>query len=171
MMDLNVLSWVTNPTYFNVVIQPVVAKDLPISPRFSSTIFSSRCKFTALTPRQPMVAFYLLTFLRFPLLILSRFELTTPVPRSTFLLSQAEKCRLQLPVPEGTLKTVKQAHHLFDPHGSFDTQARHMSEENRPGVFGGFILPWLLAAGAGTIGAWVWWRNRCEPIFSQQVQS
>ena len=40
-------------TYCNVVILPAVTRDLPISPRFSPTIFLSRCKFSTLfTPRQ-----------------------------------------------------------------------------------------------------------------------
>ena len=48
-------------------ILPVVTKDLPISPRFTPYNFLSRCKFSTLTTRQPMVEFYLLTFPRFPL--------------------------------------------------------------------------------------------------------
>ena len=50
-----------------ITILPVVTKDLPISPRFTPCDFLSRCKFSALTTRQPMVEFYLLTFPRFPL--------------------------------------------------------------------------------------------------------
>ena len=50
-----------------ITILPVVAKDLPISPRFTPYDFLSRCKFGTLTTRQPMVEFYLLTFPRFPL--------------------------------------------------------------------------------------------------------
>ena len=50
-----------------ITILPVVTKDLPISPRFTPYDFLSRGKFSTLTTRQPMVAFYLLTFLRFPL--------------------------------------------------------------------------------------------------------
>ena len=50
-----------------ITILPVVTKDLPISPRFTPYNFLSRCKFSTLTPRQPMVEFYLLTFPRFPL--------------------------------------------------------------------------------------------------------
>ena len=42
-------------------------KDLPISPRCTPYDFFSRCKFSTLTTRQPMVEFYLLTFPRFPL--------------------------------------------------------------------------------------------------------
>ena len=42
-----------------ITILPVVTKDLPISPRFTPfTIFLSRCKFSTLTTRQPMVEFY-----------------------------------------------------------------------------------------------------------------
>ena len=48
-------------------ILPVVTKDLPISPRFTPYDFLSRCKFSTLTTRQPMVEFYLLSFPRFPL--------------------------------------------------------------------------------------------------------
>ena len=48
-------------------ILPVVTKDRPISPRFTPYNFLSRCKFSTLTTRQPMVEFYLLTFPRFPL--------------------------------------------------------------------------------------------------------
>ena len=60
----------------------VVTKDLPISPRFTPYDFLSRCKFSTLTTRQPMVEFYLLTFPRFPLQknpnpTLARIELTT----------------------------------------------------------------------------------------------
>ena len=44
-----------------------VTKDLPISPRFAPYDFLSRCKFSTLTTRQPMVGFYLLPFPRFPL--------------------------------------------------------------------------------------------------------
>ena len=50
-----------------ITILPVVAKDLPISPRFTPYDFLSLCKFSTLTTRQPMVEFYLLTFPRFPL--------------------------------------------------------------------------------------------------------
>ena len=50
-----------------ITILPVVTKDLPISPRFKTFIFLSRCKFSTLTTRQPMVEFYLLTFPRCPL--------------------------------------------------------------------------------------------------------
>ena len=48
-------------------VLPVVTKDLPISPRFTPYIFLSRCKFSTLTTRQPMIEFYLLAFSRFPL--------------------------------------------------------------------------------------------------------
>ena len=50
-----------------ITILPVVTKDLPISPRFTPYSFLSRCKFSTLTTRQPMVEFYLLAFPRFPL--------------------------------------------------------------------------------------------------------
>ena len=50
-----------------ITILPVVTKKLPISPRFTPYDFLSRCKFSNLTTRQPMVEFYLLTFPRFPL--------------------------------------------------------------------------------------------------------
>ena len=50
-----------------ITILLVATKDLPISPRFTPYIFLSRCKFSTLTTRQPMVEFYLLTFPRFPL--------------------------------------------------------------------------------------------------------
>ena len=50
-----------------ITILPVVTKDLPISLRFTPYNFLSRCKFSTLTTRQPMVEFYLLTFPRFPL--------------------------------------------------------------------------------------------------------
>ena len=39
----------------------------PFLPGSRLTIFLSRCKFSTLTTRQPMVEFYLLTFPRFPL--------------------------------------------------------------------------------------------------------
>ena len=39
----------------------------PSLPGSRLTIFLSRCKFSTLTPRQPMVEFYLRTFPRFPL--------------------------------------------------------------------------------------------------------
>ena len=39
----------------------------PSLPGSCLTIFLSRCKFSSLTTRQPMVEFYLLTFPRFPL--------------------------------------------------------------------------------------------------------
>ena len=48
-----------------ITILPVVTKDLSISPRFTPYNFLSRCKFSTLTTRQPMVEFYLLTFPRF----------------------------------------------------------------------------------------------------------
>ena len=38
-----------------ITILPVVTKDLPISPRFTPYNFLSRCKFSTLTTRQPMV--------------------------------------------------------------------------------------------------------------------
>ena len=50
-----------------ITILPVVTKDPPFSPRFTPYNFLSRCKFSTLTTRQPMVEFYLLTFPRFPL--------------------------------------------------------------------------------------------------------
>ena len=50
-----------------ITILPVVTKNLPISPRFTPYNFLSRCEFSTLTTRQPMVEFYLLTFPRFPL--------------------------------------------------------------------------------------------------------
>ena len=50
-----------------ITILPVVTKDLPISPRFTPYNFLSRCKFSTLTTRQPMVELYLATFPRFPL--------------------------------------------------------------------------------------------------------
>ena len=50
-----------------ITILPVVTKGLPISPRSTPYNFLSRCKFSTLTTRQPMVEFYLLTFPRFPL--------------------------------------------------------------------------------------------------------
>ena len=50
-----------------ITILPVATKDLPNSPRFTPYNFLSRCKFSTLTTRQPMVDFYLLTFPRFPL--------------------------------------------------------------------------------------------------------
>ena len=49
-----------------ITVLPVVTEDLPISPRFTPYDFLSRCKFSNLTTRQPMVEFYLLTFPRFP---------------------------------------------------------------------------------------------------------
>ena len=49
------------------ILPVVVTKDLPISPRFTPYDFLSRCKFSNLKTRQPMVEFYLLTFPRFPL--------------------------------------------------------------------------------------------------------
>ena len=66
-----------------ITILPVVTKDLAISPRFMPYDFLSRCKFSSLTTRQPMVEFYLLTFPRFPLRkkehksYMVRIELTT----------------------------------------------------------------------------------------------
>ena len=50
-----------------ITILPVVTKGLPISPQFTPYNFLSRCKFSTLITRQPMVEFYLLTFPRFPL--------------------------------------------------------------------------------------------------------
>ena len=41
-----------------ITILPVVTKDLPISPRFTPYNFLSRCKFSTLTTRQPMVESY-----------------------------------------------------------------------------------------------------------------
>ena len=46
----------------NVVILPVVTKDLPISPWFTPYDFLSRCKFRTRTTLQPMVEFYFLTY-------------------------------------------------------------------------------------------------------------
>ena len=43
----------------NVVILPVVTKDLPSFPRFTPNEFLSRCKFSSLTTHQLMVEFYL----------------------------------------------------------------------------------------------------------------
>ena len=41
-----------------ITILPVVTKDPPISPRFTPYDVLSRCKFSSLTTRQPMVEFY-----------------------------------------------------------------------------------------------------------------
>ena len=41
-----------------ITILPVVTKDLPISPAFTPYDFLSRCKFSTLTTRQPMVELY-----------------------------------------------------------------------------------------------------------------
>ena len=44
-----------------ITILPVVTKDPPISPRFTPYDFLSRCKFSTLTTRQPiMVELYVL---------------------------------------------------------------------------------------------------------------
>ena len=50
-----------------ITILPVVTKDLSNSPRFTPYVFLSRCKFSNLTTRQPMVEFYLLMLPHFPL--------------------------------------------------------------------------------------------------------
>ena len=50
-----------------ITILPVVTKDLPISPRFTSYDFLSRCNFINLTTHQPMVEFCVLMLSRFPL--------------------------------------------------------------------------------------------------------
>ena len=50
-----------------ITILPVVTKDLAIFPWSTPYNFLSRCKFSNLTTRQPMVGFCLLTFPRFPL--------------------------------------------------------------------------------------------------------
>ena len=50
-----------------ITILPVVIKGIPIFSRFTPYDFLSRCKFSTLTTRQPMVELYLLTFPRFPL--------------------------------------------------------------------------------------------------------
>ena len=42
----------------SVAILPVVTKDLSISLRFTPYDFLSRCMFSTLTNRQPMVEFY-----------------------------------------------------------------------------------------------------------------
>ena len=67
-----------------VTILPVLAKGLPLSPRFTPYGFLSRCKFSTLTTRQPMVEFHLLTYSRFlsatdarKKSCLARIELTT----------------------------------------------------------------------------------------------
>ena len=44
-----------------ITVLPVVTKDLPISPWFTPYNFLSRCKFSTLTTRQPMVELYLLS--------------------------------------------------------------------------------------------------------------
>ena len=50
-----------------ITILSVVTKDLPISPRSTPYDFLSRCKFSILITRQPIVEFYSLAFPRFPL--------------------------------------------------------------------------------------------------------
>ena len=64
---LSFLSSHLQPMVLIITFLPVVTKDLPISPRFTPYNFLSRCKFSTLTTRQPMVEFYLLTFPSFPL--------------------------------------------------------------------------------------------------------
>ena len=38
-----------------ITILPVVTEDLPISPRFTPSVFVPRCKFSTLASRKPMV--------------------------------------------------------------------------------------------------------------------
>ena len=63
----SLISLIVYPMDLIITILPVDTKDLPISPRFTPYDFLSRCRFSTLTTRQPMVEFYLLTFPRFPL--------------------------------------------------------------------------------------------------------
>ena len=63
-MGTNVLGYQSH--LWLVAIMLVVTKDLPISPRFSPTIFLSWCIFSTLTSRQSMVECSILTFSRFP---------------------------------------------------------------------------------------------------------
>ena len=49
------------------IILPVVTKNLPMTPRRMPYEYLSRCKFSFLTTRQPIVELYLHTFPRFPL--------------------------------------------------------------------------------------------------------
>ena len=44
-----------SPMDLIITILPMVTKSLPISPRFTPYDFLSRCKFSTLTTRQPMV--------------------------------------------------------------------------------------------------------------------
>ena len=91
---------------FIITILPVVTKDLPISPRFTPYSFLSRCKFSTLTTRQPMVEFYLLTFPRFPLRkntnpTLTRIELTTSVladVQLTYYTTRARTEKINIPL-------------------------------------------------------------------------
>ena len=54
----------------HITILSVVTKDLPISPRFTPYNFLSRCKFSTLRTRQPiMVEFYLLGAARLSFLL------------------------------------------------------------------------------------------------------
>ena len=88
-------AWLPIPP--TATLPPCLWSDLPISPRFSPYEILSRCKFSSLTPRQPIVEFYLLTFSRFPLrkpeiqiLVFTRIELTTSalLDRCTWLPSR-----------------------------------------------------------------------------------
>ena len=53
--------------FISLTILIVVTKDLPISPRFTPYDFLSRCMFSNLNTRQPIVEFSLLAFPRVPL--------------------------------------------------------------------------------------------------------
>ena len=103
-----------------ITILPVVTKDLAISPRFTPYDFLSRCKFSTLTTRQPMVEFYLLTFPRFPL---RKKEHKSYFGKNRTHDFRTSRCRLPTR-PLGRRGLHPQTQHLFlSPSSSYIGQA------------------------------------------------
>ena len=128
-MGLTRTCQVTNPTYCsNVAILPVDTKDLPISPRFSPYIFSSRCNFSTSTTRRPMAEFYLLAFSRFPVRTagrpgssevsrnpLTRWDVSSTPANGIFLTKKTKKLK-EITMPNGW-RAIKSLVHKIRLHG------------------------------------------------------
>ena len=105
-----------------ITILSVVTKDLPISPRFTPYTFLSRCKFSTLTTRQPMVEFYLLTFPRFPLRKKEHKSYSVRIELTTSALAGMQ-------VNYQTTRATKGIHEVYDP----------TTQGYRPGGFVGHV--------------------------------
>ena len=134
----------------------VTNKDLPISPRCTPYVFLSRCKFSNLTTRQPMVGFYLLTF--------PRFRLRKKEHKSYFGKNRTHNFRTTsrcagylLDHSGDELHVFVFSSHLFWTSRSLDVPAGVTQEEGLTGFL--IILP-------SVVHALIFLARRIQPFFS-----